>query len=132
MTLMLESAVDHMLDNVLPAGVDYISAENALSLAYEASSASADWAAEARLANRRAAELAIPIDGLLTVVNRTSDFRSLKFVPLSRCFAYTQERVHLALAVSNGFEGSRMLTSTKISPTRRFPSHPTPTFSLWG
>jgi hypothetical protein len=61
---MLESAVDHLLHNVLPAAVDYISAEKALSLAYEASSASANWETEARLANRRAAELAIAVDGL--------------------------------------------------------------------
>jgi hypothetical protein len=62
--MMLESAVDHLLDNILPAAVDYLSAENALSVAYDASSASADWQTDARLANRRAAELAVAIDGL--------------------------------------------------------------------
>jgi hypothetical protein len=62
---MLERAVDHLLHNVLPAAVDYIAAEDMLSLAYKPSVPPADWETEARLAKRRAAELAIAIDGLL-------------------------------------------------------------------
>jgi hypothetical protein len=61
---MLESAVDHLLHYTLPAATDYIAAENALSLAYTASQAPAHWETEARVAKRRAAELAIAIDGL--------------------------------------------------------------------
>jgi hypothetical protein len=61
---MLESAVDHLLHNVLPSAVDYIAAEDMLSLAYKPCLPSARWEAEARLAKRRAAELAIAIDGL--------------------------------------------------------------------
>lgn len=61
---MLESAVEHLLHNVLPAAVDYIAAEDALSIAHNASLSAASWETEARLAKRRAAELAIAIDGL--------------------------------------------------------------------
>ena len=61
---MLESAVEHLLHNVLPAAVDYIAAEDALSIAHKVSLSAVGWEIEARLAKRRAAELAIAIDGL--------------------------------------------------------------------
>jgi hypothetical protein len=61
---MLESAVDHLINNVLHSAVDYLAAENALSRAFDLSSLPTAWEAEARLAKRRAAELAIAIDGL--------------------------------------------------------------------
>jgi hypothetical protein len=61
---MLASAVQHLLHNVLSAALDYLAAEEALSLAYKTNSATGGWEAEARLAKRRAAELAIAIDGL--------------------------------------------------------------------
>jgi hypothetical protein len=87
---MLNSAVDHLLHNVLPAAVDYIAAEDMLSLAYKSSVLTADWDTEARLAKRRAAELAIAIDGLpdrckkdlgLTVVHIRASVATLCIFP---------------------------------------------------
>jgi hypothetical protein len=56
----LEKTLDHLLTNVLEAASDYWAAEEALSLAQHAG----DWAKEAKTAKRKAAELAIAIDGL--------------------------------------------------------------------
>jgi hypothetical protein len=61
---MLASAVDHLIHNVLPAAADYETAEQELSRAYAADSTPAAWETAARLAKRRAAELAIATDGL--------------------------------------------------------------------
>ena len=61
---MLESAVDHLIHNTIPSAADYSAAEEALSCAYERCPQPSSWEGEARLAKRRAAELAIAIDGL--------------------------------------------------------------------
>jgi len=61
---LLDVAVDHLIHNVLPAAADYEAAENALSLAYAEDPTPDRWEAAARLTKRRAAELAIAIDGL--------------------------------------------------------------------
>jgi hypothetical protein len=61
---MLDDAIDHPINNVLAAADDYTAAEQKLSFAYQADSAPVEWAAAARTAKRRAAELAIAIDGL--------------------------------------------------------------------
>jgi hypothetical protein len=61
---LLDDAVDHLIHYVLPAAADYNAAEQALSDAYRADPTPAGWEAAARTAKRRAAELAIAIDGL--------------------------------------------------------------------
>lgn len=61
---MLENTVDHLLHNVLAAATDYMAAEDALSQAYGADRTPAAWERAARLAKRRAAEVAIAIDAL--------------------------------------------------------------------
>jgi hypothetical protein len=62
---MLESIVQHLMDNVFPAAADYGAAVGRLSDAYAANPDAPDlWAESARDAKRQAAELAIAIDGL--------------------------------------------------------------------
>ena len=61
---VLENTVSHLIHNVMPSAADYETAEDALSLAYAADPTPAEWEAAARQAKRRAAELAIAIDGL--------------------------------------------------------------------
>ena len=61
---VLKIAVDHLIHNVLPSAADYEAAENALSQAYAVNPVPASWEQAARLAKRRAAELAIAVDGL--------------------------------------------------------------------
>lgn len=61
---MLDSAVDHLIHNVLPSAIDYSAAEAALSQAYAADAVRAAWETAARDAKRKAAHLAIAIDGL--------------------------------------------------------------------
>lgn len=61
---LLAHAVDHLIHNVLAAGTGYDAAERELSEAYQAESSPTGWEGAARTAKRRAAELAIAIDGL--------------------------------------------------------------------
>jgi hypothetical protein len=61
---MLHSAINHLLTNVLPAAQDYDCAENELSTAFGQNADPAHWATAAQHAKRRAAEVAIAIDGL--------------------------------------------------------------------
>jgi hypothetical protein len=61
---LLETVVDHLIGYVLPAAADYEAAEAALSQAFAIDPTPGHWEAAARLAKRRAAELAIAIDGL--------------------------------------------------------------------
>lgn len=61
---MLTPIVDHLIHNVLPAAADYAAAEQELSTAHRADATPASWETAARTAKRRAAELAIAIDGL--------------------------------------------------------------------
>ena len=61
---MLASVVDHLIHNVLPSAADYDAAEDGLSRAHSADPTPTAWEPAARLAKRRAAELAIAIDGL--------------------------------------------------------------------
>lgn len=61
---MLEAATNHHTHNVLAAANDYYAAEQELTRAYNTDRTPASWEAEARTAKRRAAEIAISIDGL--------------------------------------------------------------------
>jgi hypothetical protein len=61
---MLTDNRDHLMRNVIPAAIDYAAAEGRLSDAYVANPSPGMWDREARDANRRAAELALAIDGL--------------------------------------------------------------------
>jgi hypothetical protein len=61
---MLETTVDHLVHNVLAAAADYYAAEQALTQAYSSDPVPASWEAAARTAKRRAADVAIAIDGL--------------------------------------------------------------------
>lgn len=61
---MLKETVDHLLNNVVPAAKDYESAEDELTRAFEKDADPNRWAEEGRRAKRRAAEVAIAIDGL--------------------------------------------------------------------
>ncbi|MBM3765003.1 MAG: hypothetical protein FJW32_06395 [Acidobacteria bacterium] len=56
--------LNHLKENVLPAVADYESAEEELSIAFNRDHAPDHWIDEARNAKRRAAEMAIAIDGL--------------------------------------------------------------------
>jgi len=60
----LKSALNHLLTNVLPAAQDYDRAENELSAAFAQNAEPAHWATAGQHANRRAAEVAVAIDGL--------------------------------------------------------------------
>jgi len=115
---MLESAVDHLIYNTLPSATDYSAAEEALTSAYERCPQSGRWEAEARLAKRRAAKLAIAIDGLadrcktdlaLSLTQIRGDVAALCAWP---------ERAQFARAVLNVFEVLRTPTSTKTSAIR--------------
>jgi hypothetical protein len=66
---LLENVVNHLISNALPAAADYEASEQSLSEALAADQAICHWEAAAVLAKRRAAELAIAIDGL---TDRTS------------------------------------------------------------
>jgi hypothetical protein len=61
---MLKSALNHLLTNVLPAAHDYDRAENELSAAFDQNPDPAHWATAGQHAKRRAAEVAVAIDGL--------------------------------------------------------------------
>ncbi len=61
---MLKSALNHLLTNVLPAAQDYDRAENELSAAYAQNPDPVHWATAGQQAKRRAAEVAVAIDGL--------------------------------------------------------------------
>jgi hypothetical protein len=61
---MLKQVVEHLVANVIPAARDYLEAERALTAAYNACNDLSRCQAEASLAKRRAAEVAIAIDGL--------------------------------------------------------------------
>ena len=61
---MLENVVRHLTGNVLPAAADYEAAEDDLSHDFAKDKSPSNWEGGARHAKRRAAELAIAIDGL--------------------------------------------------------------------
>jgi hypothetical protein len=62
---MLQRTLNHLLKNVLPAANDYDKAEGTLSAAFSAGGGDrAKSHAEADVAKRRAAEVAVAIDGL--------------------------------------------------------------------
>jgi hypothetical protein len=61
---MLKSVLTHLLTNVIPAAQDYDHAEKALSAAFAENGEAAHWAAAGQHAKRRAAEVAIAVDGL--------------------------------------------------------------------
>ncbi len=61
---MLEGALSHLLNNVIPAAHDYNRAEEELSAAFDEDDDPAHWAEAGQRAKRRAAEVAIAIDGL--------------------------------------------------------------------
>ncbi|MEY9185783.1 hypothetical protein ABIG06_007338 [Bradyrhizobium sp. USDA 326] len=61
---MLKSALNHLLTNVIPAAQDYHRAETELSAAFDQNSEPAHWTVAGQHAKRRAAEVALAIDGL--------------------------------------------------------------------
>jgi len=61
---MLAEALNHLLNNVLPAARDYERAEEELSAAFARNAEPQSWITEGQQAKRRAAEVAIAIDGL--------------------------------------------------------------------
>ena len=62
---MLKPTVDHLIANVIPAARDYYDAETALSAAFAtANNDQTKCQAECEMAKRRAAEVALAIDGL--------------------------------------------------------------------
>jgi hypothetical protein len=61
---MLDSAADHFIHNLMPSASDYTAAENELSRAQAADANPTTWEPAAREAKRKAANLAIAIDGL--------------------------------------------------------------------
>ena len=61
---MLTNTLDHLMTNVLPAARDYKQAENELSRAFDRNADPSTWQREGQQAKRRAAEVAIAIDGL--------------------------------------------------------------------
>lgn len=63
-SIRLKDTTFHLLNNILSAASDYELAEQALSRAYEENALPSYWESAARHAKRRAAELAIAIDGL--------------------------------------------------------------------
>ena len=62
--MVLETTVDFLSENVLPAAEDYEAAERALSDAVQVDATPSHWVEAGRLAKRRSAELAIAIDSL--------------------------------------------------------------------
>lgn len=63
-TPSLQSVLDHLLTNVLPAADEYAEAERQLSEAFSQDENAANWKAAADRAKRRASDLAVAIDGL--------------------------------------------------------------------
>jgi hypothetical protein len=61
---MLKNALNHLLANVIPAAQDYNRAESELSAAFARNAAPSHWATAGQYAKRRAAEVAVAIDGL--------------------------------------------------------------------
>jgi hypothetical protein len=61
---MLTEALNHLLNNVLPAARDYERSEEELSAAFGRNADPQSWIMEGQQAKRRAAEVAIAIDGL--------------------------------------------------------------------
>src|SRR5258708_38090339 len=61
---MLTNTLSHLLNNVIPAARDYEHAEKELSSAFARDPDPQTWTVESQQARRRAAEVAIAIDGL--------------------------------------------------------------------
>jgi hypothetical protein len=61
---MLKGTLTHLLNNVIPAADDYERAENDLTRAFTRNADPLSWTAQGQLAKRRAAEVAVAIDGL--------------------------------------------------------------------
>lgn len=61
---MLNSAVNHLLANVIPAAKDYARAETELSATFDDNADPSHWEIAGQHAKRRAAEVALAIDGL--------------------------------------------------------------------
>jgi hypothetical protein len=61
---MLTDTLNHLLNNVIPAARDYERAEEGLSSAFQRNSEPQSWIEEGQTAKRRAAEVAVAIDGL--------------------------------------------------------------------
>jgi hypothetical protein len=62
---MLTNTLTHLLNNVIPAARDYEQAEDELTRALARNADPNSWAEEGQRARRRAAEVAIAIDGLV-------------------------------------------------------------------
>jgi hypothetical protein len=61
---MLTETLNHLLNNVLPAARDYERSEEELPAAFGRNADARSWVMEGQQAKRRAAEVAIAIDGL--------------------------------------------------------------------
>lgn len=61
----LMNTVQHLMGNVLPAARDYEKAEHELSSAFDPGADPKSWEREGQQARRRAAEVAVAIDGLV-------------------------------------------------------------------
>jgi hypothetical protein len=61
---MLKNALNHLLTNVIPAAEDYARAETELSAAFDENADPSHWEMAGQHAKRRAAEVALAIDGL--------------------------------------------------------------------
>jgi hypothetical protein len=108
---LLVGTLSHLIQNVLPAATEYQSAEDELSHAYQAG----QWVQEALTAKRKAAELAVAIDGMsdragletkCTVENIRSALSALCFWPgskIARQDAFL--RVH---SVANAYKHSKL------------------------
>ena len=68
---MLSDTLNHLLTNVIPAARDYEHAENELSRAFARNADPKSWKGEGDHAKRRAAEVALAIDGLADRAGRT-------------------------------------------------------------
>lgn len=104
---MLSRTVKHLLENVLPAARDYFAAEQALSEAYQRNPTA--FTAEAHLAKRRAAEVAIAIDGLAdraaTALTTTPDNVRTQVAPLCAINGVLRDRcIDRICAVANAYK----------------------------
>jgi hypothetical protein len=107
---MLKSTVDHLIANVIPAAHDYSAAETVLSVALAAANNDqSKCRAECETAKRRAAEVAVALDGLADRAARalgiTPNAVRAQVAPLSAiCGSARQGCVDRVCAVANAYK----------------------------
>jgi hypothetical protein len=114
---ILADTLNHLMSNVLAAALEYHAAEGALSRAHE----TGHWDEEAVTAKRKAAELAVAIDGLADRASLESkiaidkirvDVSALCFWPGSNSVRQEAfERVH---GVANAYKHSKLYKPTHV------------------